>query len=259
MKDDFESFFDLMGGKGAPLVPYFRNSTNVQGYNGPNFRYQTINKNDLWIAYLTSGNYLIFTSSWKSMEETIKKLGITGTRLELTDNLKMGDRGYEVKLLQSWLSQDAAIYPQRIVNGYFGPLTKAAVIRLQEKYASDVLAPQGLVKGNGIVDSYTRMKLNELYGDSGIKPKTAELISDLRLGSHGGEVKLLQSWLAKDKKVYPEGIISGYFGYLTKRALIRFQEKYAKDILVPQGLTKGTGILDSLTRKKLNELYGSVK
>ncbi len=259
MSDDFKNFFAMMGAKGRLIVPYFRNASDVQGYTGPNFRYQTINKEDLGIAYLTSGNYLVFTSSWKSMQEVITKLGITGVRLELTSDLKVGDRGYEVKLLQSWLSQDAAIYPQAIISGNFKSLTKAAVIRFQEKYASDILAPQGLTKGNGIVDSYTRMKLNELYGDSGVKPRTAELTTDLRIGSYGEEVKLLQSWLAKDNKIYPQKIVSGYFGPLTKAAVIRFQEKYASDILAPQDLTRGTGIIDAATRKKLNQLYGSIK
>jgi len=259
MKDDFQPIFSLMGYEGSPIVPYFRDSVAVRGYIGPNFRYQTISSDDVGILYLVSGDYFIFTTSWKSMEEIVKKLGVTGERLEITKELKRGDTGYEVKLLQTWLAQDASVYPEGIVNGIFGPLTEKAVIRFQEKYASDILAPQGLVKGTGVVDSYTRMKLNELYGDSGVKPIKEEITSDLRLGSFGGEVKLLQSWLAQDQSIYPEGIISGYFGYLTQRAVIRFQEKYANDILVPQGLTRGTGIVDALTRKKLNEIYGKNK
>ena len=256
MEDDFQTFFVLMKKETPAIVPYFRNASNVRGYVGPNFRYQTLNRQDLGILYLTSGDYFLFTSSWKSMEEAIKRLGITQKRLELTADLKMGDKGYEVKLLQTWLAQDATVYPRAIINGNFGRLTKAAVIRFQEKYASEILAPQGLIKGNGIVDSYTRIKLNELYGDSGIKPRMAELTTDLRVGSYGEEVKLLQSWLAKDRQIYPKGIVSGYFGYLTKQALVRFQEKYASEILTPQGLSKGTGIVDTLTRKKLNNLYG---
>ncbi len=256
IENDFQDFFALMGKEGAAVVPYFRDALNVQGYTGPSFRYQTINNQDLGILYLTSGDYFLFTSSWKSMEEAIKRLEITGVRLELTTDLKRGDIGYEVKLLQSWLAQDAAVYPQAIINGLFGPKTESAVIRLQEKHASEILAPQGLVRGNGIVDSYTRIKLNELYGESGIKPRMTELITGLKIGSYGEEVKLLQTWLAEDKEIYPQAIISGYFGYLTQQALIRFQEKYMAEILTPQGLTEGTGVVDVLTRKKLNELYG---
>lgn len=78
--------------------------------------------------------------------------------------------------------------------------------------------------------------------------------SNLSLGSRGKEVKELQKCLAKDPKIYPEGQVSGYFGNLTKKAVIRFQEKYRGDILEPLGLTKGTGEVRKLTRKKLNEI-----
>jgi len=81
-----------------------------------------------------------------------------------------------------------------------------------------------------------------------------EFKSNLSLGSQGREVEELQKCLAKDKAVYPEGKITGYFGKLTKEAVIRFQEKYATTILEPQGLKKGTGKVRTATRKKLNEL-----
>ncbi len=71
----------------------------------------------------------------------------------------------------------------------------------------------------------------------------------------GKEVANLQTLLAKDKSIYPEGIITGYFGQLTKQAVIRFQEKYAADILIPNGLAKGTGIVGPATLKKLNEVF----
>ena len=45
-----------------------------------------------------------------------------------------------------------------------------------------------------------------------------------------------------------------FFGILTKRALIRFQESNAKDILIPSGLKKGTGIFGKSTRTFVNML-----
>jgi len=82
---------------------------------------------------------------------------------QLTASLEYGDRGDDVELLQTWLAKDSEVYPEAIVSGWFGPLTKAAVIRFQEKYTEDVLAPWNLTSGTGYVGSTTRDKLNELY------------------------------------------------------------------------------------------------
>jgi len=50
-----------------------------------------------------------------------------------------------------------------LVTGNFFGLTKAAVIRFQEKYASEILAPIGLKKGTGFVGARTRAKINSLF------------------------------------------------------------------------------------------------
>ncbi|MCH7604556.1 hypothetical protein IID24_00975 [Patescibacteria group bacterium] len=76
----------------------------------------------------------------------------------------------------------------------------------------------------------------------------------LKKNSQGQEVRNLQTCLAEDLQVYPEGQITGLFGPLTEKAVIRFQEKYAKDVLVPLGITIGTGTVGPSTREKLNEI-----
>jgi hypothetical protein len=48
---------------------------------------------------------------------------------------------------------------------FFGSLTRLAVIKFQEKYAKDVLAPWGFVKGTGYVGKTTLAKINELIGN----------------------------------------------------------------------------------------------
>jgi ABC-type transport system substrate-binding protein len=78
--------------------------------------------------------------------------------------------------------------------------------------------------------------------------------SELKTGSQGKEVEELQKCLAKDPDIYPEGEITGFFGNSTKKAVIKFQEKYAKEILEPGGLKEGTGMVGKATRDKLNEL-----
>ena len=83
--------------------------------------------------------------------------------LTLDVNLKYNDSGDDVKLLQTWLAKDSEVYPEGLVTGWFGPLTKKAVIRFQEKYADEVLTPWGIIEGTGFVGSTTRDKLDALY------------------------------------------------------------------------------------------------
>lgn len=49
----------------------------------------------------------------------------------LSRQLEFGMSGSDVTALQTFLASDITLYPQGLVTGYFGPLTKAAVIRFQ--------------------------------------------------------------------------------------------------------------------------------
>lgn len=76
---------------------------------------------------------------------------------------------------------------------------------------------------------------------------------------HNNEVMCLQKFLASQgDDIYPEKLITGNFLSLTKKAVIRFQEKYKKDILEPLGLERGTGFVGKMTRKKINEILKSI-
>jgi peptidoglycan hydrolase-like protein with peptidoglycan-binding domain len=69
------------------------------------------------------------------------------------------------------------------------------------------------------------------------------------------QVRCLQEFLRlQGPEIYPEGLVTGNFLYLTKKAVIRFQEKYANEILAPWGLKKGTGFVGPTTRAKINQL-----
>lgn len=48
----------------------------------------------------------------------------------------------------------------------------------------------------------------------------------LQRGLSGEDVKRLQEWLARDRSIYPEGLVTGYFGSATERAVRSFQEKH---------------------------------
>ena len=54
---------------------------------------------------------------------------------------------------------------------------------------------------------------------------SAALTRQLQFGSRGVDVSELQTFLASDTNVYPQGLITGYFGSLTVAAVRRFQAK----------------------------------
>jgi hypothetical protein len=68
-------------------------------------------------------------------------------------------------------------------------------------------------------------------------------------------VRCLQEFLkSQGSEIYPEGLVTGNFLSLTKAAVIRFQERYAEEILAPWDLTEGTGFVGETTRAKINEM-----
>lgn len=79
--------------------------------------------------------------------------------------------------------------------------------------------------------------------------------TDLRKGMRREKVTCLQEFLkSRGEDIYPEGLVTGYFGPLTERAVIRFQERHKEDVLGPWDLEKGTGFVGETTRNKINEL-----
>jgi|WetSurMetagenome_2_1015567.scaffolds.fasta_scaffold01475_3 hypothetical protein len=83
----------------------------------------------------------------------------------------------------------------------------------------------------------------------------------LHFGQTNADVKRLQLFLNQfpDTRVAKSGPGSpgketNIFGWSTRAAVIKFQEKYAKDVLSPTKLTRGTGMVSLYTLKKINEL-----
>jgi hypothetical protein len=75
---------------------------------------------------------------------------------KITKTWSFGMSSEEVRTIQTILAQDAALYPEARITGYFGPATLAAVQRFQVKHG---IANPGDA-GYGIVGPLTRAKLN---------------------------------------------------------------------------------------------------
>ncbi len=94
----------------------------------------------------------------------------SGTTLALARNLFFGKVGEDVRSLQQSLNRNGfavALSGNGSLGNettYFGPATRAALIRFQEAHASEILAPLGLSKGTGIFGPATRAALALLRG-----------------------------------------------------------------------------------------------
>jgi len=95
-------------------------------------------------------------------------------------------------------------------------------------------------------------------------PEVFEFIKNLVQGDSGVDVLNLQRTLnlSLDTRIAEEGPGSPgretqFFGPATLSAVKKFQEKYASEILDPQNQSEPSGIVDSLTREKLNEITGA--
>jgi peptidoglycan hydrolase-like protein with peptidoglycan-binding domain len=64
----------------------------------------------------------------------------------------------------------------------------------------------------------------------------------------------LQTLLATKPEIYPEGLITGYFGQLTKKAVQKFQLNYK---VVGSKNDPGFGFVGPKTRAKLQEIFGN--
>jgi peptidoglycan hydrolase-like protein with peptidoglycan-binding domain len=103
------------------------------------------------------------------------------------------------------------------------------------------------------ITSQLKERIQELFPGS----EYSKFENNLYFGMRGNEVKKLQQFLSEQgEEIYPEKLVTGNFLSLTRQAVIRFQEKYADEILTPLGLTEGTGYFGPSTRKKINKLLG---
>ncbi|PIR70448.1 MAG: hypothetical protein COU46_01395 [Candidatus Niyogibacteria bacterium CG10_big_fil_rev_8_21_14_0_10_42_19] len=186
--------------------------------------------------------------------------------------LKVGATGVDVRRLQQLLNSDpdtqiaeSGVGSSGNETEYFGSLTREALKKFQKKY-NIISTGDENTTGYGLLGPKTRAKLAEVFAKTmptapeAAKPSSvASIVSPvfntvLRYGITSNEVKRLQELLASDSEVYPEGIISGWFGQLTRKAVQKFQCKY--DIVCfGDENTTGYGLLGPKTRAKIQEVF----
>ncbi len=84
----------------------------------------------------------------------------------------------------------------------------------------------------------------QLVKAQGEVSQSLKLVRSLSQGMGGDDVKALQAILAADTSIYPDGLITGFYGRLTSEAVKRFQKKFGIEML---------GFVGPKTLKKLNE------
>ncbi|MFH1036978.1 MAG: ABC transporter substrate-binding protein [Patescibacteria group bacterium] len=112
---------------------------------------------------LEKAKQLLEEAGYKETESGIReKIVEKEPAFQFKSILQTGSTGTEVEELQKCLAKFPDIYPAGVVSGTFGSQTKAALIKFQEKYKSEILTPSGYTAGTGSTGPATRKKLNEL-------------------------------------------------------------------------------------------------
>lgn len=107
----------------------------------------------------------------------------TNTSATLTTNLTVGSRGAEVTILQNFLvSKGFLTIPNNLAKGYFGSLTKAAVIQYQ--------VASGLSENAGYVGPITRAKINAMLNSGGDSGTTGDLVITSVAGMAAGNFEI---------------------------------------------------------------------
>ena len=154
--------------------------------------------------------------------------------------LSRGDQNKQVEHLQVLLASESSIYQKGLITGYFGPLTENAVKTFQKRHK---------LPATGVANTATLKKLEQLSSIEIAKDKAEvydkALTRSLTVDHKGGDVSVLQQFLI-NAEVYPEALVTGYFGPLTKSAVQRFQRE--------QNITPAYGFFGPTTKKRMLNL-----
>ncbi len=156
---------------------------------------------------------------------------------QFTKDLKIGDLNSDILELQKILNSDigTAVSPSGVGSkgnetNYFGNLTKQAVVRFQEKYKNEILAPNGLSYGTGFVGITTRKKLNSL-AVSGVSAESAlKVANPVKTGAQAlNSSTFYETSLAERSKA--NSYFGGILGQFSNQNLSSLNSSLSKDAL----------------------------
>ncbi len=126
----------------------------------------------------------------------------------------------------------------------------------------DLLITLGIIPADkaDLARTLATQKSSENVGSSTPLSGTLRFTRTLSLGDTGDDVKILQQFLnTHGFTLAPTGTGSAgnettYFGTKTKSAVMKFQDAYKADILIPAGLTTPTGMFGTYSIQKANAM-----
>ena len=182
-----------------------------------------------------------------------------------TKDLRLGSKDNQVKILQQFLNQNG----YKLANtswgspgnetDFFGSLTFLALAKFQEANKDKAV---GIINEKGYLGPITRQFINSSASVTTSETSTQQTQNlpsaiftiPLYKGLRSENVLRLQKLLATKPEIYPEGLTTGYFGPLTKKAVQKFQLQYE---VVNSESDAGFGYVGPKTRAKLQEVFGN--
>ncbi len=173
MVSNYEDFRDGVIQQYSPIVPWDICKGRESVCNS-----QTNPTLPVYVKFMDSRNYTIYQTSYSITYSNSSTPNTTSTAAPSTTttskpyvfikNLKIYDISEDVRTLQKYLNSNGFKVsdkgpgsPGKETN-YFGTLTFKAVVKLQEQYKSQILAPSNLKKGTGYFGPSTRSFINSL-------------------------------------------------------------------------------------------------
>ncbi len=139
---------------------------------------------------------------------------------------------------QMWGTHQITIATGTSTKSYSVKAINSEVLEQLKKYEGQSVTLWGQLQYQNLEGGFWGFTAKRVYPEG----YGCVLPAKIKIGYKGDDVKIVQQYLATDSSIYPEGLATGYYGNLTKKALEKFQEKH--------GLKKN-GEFDEDTREEL--------